>query len=353
MKKSEFNDYQNKSSKEKYDLKSLSVKEIYSFFENLGLPSFRSKQLIHWIYERMVLSVNDITEFPKDLRTKINDMAYISNIKMIKKLVSTDGTTKFLFELEDGLSIESVLIPDDDRLTLCVSSQVGCAVGCKFCLTGKGGFKRNLGAHEIVDQVIAVNRCLKDKKITNIVFMGMGEPLLNLDNVVEALWRITELIGISKRKITVSTSGIVPNILLFQKKAPEVNLAISLNASSDEIRNKIMPINKKYPLETLINTCRKYPLNPGRKLTFEYVMIEGINDSLKDAKELVRILKGIRCNLNLIPYNPFSENTFKRPSDEKILAFQKMLFHKNRRAIIRESRGQDILAACGQLRASN
>lgn len=349
----EYSGYKKKSFKEKYDLKSFSVKEIDFFIEKLGLPSYRATQLVHWIYERMALSINEITEFPKELRAKLNEIAYISNIKIIKKLISIDGTTKFLFGLEDGLSIESVLIPDDERLTLCVSSQVGCAVGCKFCLTGKGGFKRNLEAHEIIDQVIAVNRYLKDKKITNIVFMGMGEPLLNLDNVIEALWRITELIGISKRKITVSTSGIVPNILLFQKKAPEVNLAISLNAPSDEIRNKIMPINKKYPIDTLINACKKYPLSPGRKLTFEYVMIDGINDSLKDAKELVRILKGIRCNLNLIPYNPFPGNTFKRPSNEKILAFQKMLFHKNRRAIIRESRGQDILAACGQLQTSN
>lgn len=346
-------EHQKNIPKEKYNLKSFSIKEINLFIEKLGLPSFRANQLIHWIYEQMALSINDITEFPKELRTKLDKIAYISNIKTLKKLVSNDGTTKFLFRLEDGLSIESVMIPDNERLTLCVSSQVGCSVGCKFCLTGKEGFKRNLRAYEIVDQIIAVNRYLSDKKITNVVFMGMGEPLLNLDNVVEALWRITELLGISKRKITVSTSGVVPNILLFQKKAPEVNLAISLNAPSDEVRNKLMPINKKYPIETLLNTCRMYPLQPGRKLTFEYVMIDGVNDSLKDAKKLVHLLKGIRCTLNLIPYNSFPGSIFKRPSDENIFAFQKMLFHKNRRAIIRESRGQDILAACGQLRASN
>jgi 23S rRNA (adenine2503-C2)-methyltransferase len=334
------------------DLKSLSQKEIYSFIKNQGLPNYRADQLIHWIYARYASGIDEITEFSRDLRSRLNEIAYISNLKIIQRLKSSDGTEKFLFALQDDQTIESVLIPDSDRLTLCVSSQVGCALGCLFCLTGKGGFIRNLKSHEIVDQIIAVNRTIQNNKITNIVFMGMGEPLMNFDNVVEALRRIVDLIGISKRKITLSTAGIVSKMLLLPRKAPEVNLAVSLNAATDEVRNKIMPVNKRYPLAALIEACRRYPLKPGRRITFEYVMIDGLNDSLDDAKRLITLLKGLRCKLNLIPLNPHEGDSLKRSSQEKVLAFQKMLFHHNRRAMIRESRGQDILAACGQLRAN-
>jgi 23S rRNA (adenine2503-C2)-methyltransferase len=334
------------------DLKSLSPKELHAFIKNQGLPDYRTDQLIHWIYARYASHIDEITEFSKDLRSRLNESAYISNLKIIRRLKSSDGTEKFLFALQDEQTIESVLIPDSDRLTLCVSSQVGCALGCLFCLTGKSGFIRNLKPHEIVDQIIAVNRTIQNNKITNIVFMGMGEPLMNFDNVVEALRRIVDLIGISKRKITLSTAGIVPKILLLPRKAPEVNLAVSLNAATDEVRNKIMPVNKQYPLAALIEACRRYPLKPGRKITFEYVMIDGLNDSLADAKRLITLLKGLRCKLNLIPLNPHEGDSLKRASQEKVVAFQKMLFHHNRRALIRESRGQDILAACGQLRAN-
>jgi 23S rRNA (adenine2503-C2)-methyltransferase len=334
------------------DLKSLSRKEIYAFINNRGLPDYRAEQLIHWIYTRYACHIDEITEFSRELRSRLNESAYISNLKMIRRLKSSDGTEKFLFGLQDEQTIESVLIPDGDRLTLCVSSQVGCALGCLFCLTGKGGFIRNLKPHEIVDQIIAVNGIIRNDKITNIVFMGMGEPLMNFDNVVEALRRIVDLIGISKRKITLSTAGIVSKILLLPRKAPEVNLAVSLNAATDEIRNKIMPVNRQYPLAELIEACRRYPLKPGRRLTFEYVMIDGLNDSLDNAKKLIALLKGLRCKLNLIPLNPHEGDSLKRPSQEKVIAFQKMLFNHNRRAMIRESRGQDILAACGQLRAN-
>jgi 23S rRNA (adenine2503-C2)-methyltransferase len=334
------------------DLKSLSQKELDAFIKSQGLPDYRAGQLIHWIYTRYASRIDEITEFSRDLRSRLNESAYISNLKIMQRSKSSDGTEKFLFALQDDQTIESVLIPDSDRLTLCVSSQVGCALGCLFCLTGKGGFIRNLKAHEIVDQIIAVNRTIQNNKITNIVFMGMGEPLMNFDNVVEALRRIVDLIGISKRKITLSTAGIVSKMLLLPRKAPEVNLAVSLNAATDEVRNKIMPVNKRYPLAALIEACRRYPLKPGRRITFEYVMIDGLNDSLDDAKRLITLLKGLRCKLNLIPLNPHQGDSLKRPSQEKVLAFQKMLFHHNRRAMIRESRGQDILAACGQLRAN-
>lgn len=344
----------------KTNLKALSKDEMKEFVKAQGLPDYRAKQILHWIYEKRAESVEDITELSKELRKKLSEAAYISNLNLLNRQVSNDGTEKFLFALEDGESIESVLIPDKDRLTLCISSQVGCAMGCKFCLTGEIGFKRNLKAHEIVDQIIAVMkvrseklevRSGKQKNITNIVFMGMGEPLLNLDEVIEALKRINGLMGISKKRITLSTCGIAPKIAELYKKAPRVNLAVSLNAADNNVRSMLMPINKKYPIETLLDACRKIPLSARSIITFEYVMIDGINDKTADAKKLIRLLKGIPSKVNLIPFNPYEGSKFKRPSDDKVLAFQKILIDGNITAFIRKSKGQDILAACGQLKA--
>ena len=352
------------------NIKALSKDQIFSFIEGQGLPRYRAEQLIHWIYKKWAADIEEITEFSLELRNTLNSIAFISNLQLADKLESSDGTEKFLFSLEDGEAIESVLIPDEDRLTLCISSQAGCAMGCLFCLTAQCGLIRNLKSYEIVDQIIAVNRIIRskynrpatsalvkggkggfpDKKITNVVFMGMGEPLNNFDEVVEALWRIVQFFGISKRKITLSTSGIVPKMLLLPEKAPEINLAVSLNATTDEVRNEIMPITKRYPIRSLIKACKKYPLPPGRRITFEYVLIEGKNDFPEDAHRLVRLLKGIRCKINLIPLNPYPGSALKRPSDKRVLEFQKILLQKNVRALIRESKGQDILAACGQLR---
>jgi 23S rRNA (adenine2503-C2)-methyltransferase len=335
---------------ENTDLKSLSKADAYHFAADSGLPKYRVEQLLHWIYGKYARDLQEITEFSKELRRELGQKAYISNLRLVTRQRSEDGTEKYLFSLEDGQAIESVLIPDKDRLTLCISSQAGCAMGCGFCLTGRGGLIRNLRAHEIVDQVISVNRLISPDKVTNIVLMGMGEPLANFDEVVEALKRITEFLGISKRKITLSTSGLVPKMLELPKKAPDVNLAVSLNATTDEVRDWIMPINKKYPLRALIDACRHYPLQPRRRITFEYVLIDGMNDTLEDAKRLVKLLRGIPCKVNLIPYNPHGESRFKRPPDEKVLAFQKVLTDSHMTALIRESKGQDILAACGQLR---
>lgn len=335
------------------NLKSLSKEGIFLFIEKIGLPRYRAEQLLSWMYKRHASEIDAITEFSKDLRSHLNSIAFISNLKLVERLQSSDGTEKFLFSLEDGNRIESVLIPDEDRFTLCISSQAGCAIGCQFCLTGKSGLVRSLKSYEIVDQIIAVNRIISPEKVTNIVFMGMGEPLMNFDNVVEALWRIIQFIGISKRKITVSTAGIVPKMLLLPLKAPDINLAVSLNAADNETRNGLMPINKKYAIESLISACKKYPLQSGRRITFEYVMIDGINDSPDDAHRLTKLLKGVHCKINLIPLNPHSESNFKSPPEKKVLEFQKILLNKNMRALIRESRGQDILAACGQLRAGN
>ncbi|HWR59541.1 MAG TPA: 23S rRNA (adenine(2503)-C(2))-methyltransferase RlmN [Thermodesulfovibrionales bacterium] len=331
------------------NLKALSKKEVESFVRESGLPVFRARQLLHWIYEKHVRSIDEITEFSKDLRQKLSEQAYLSNLELLTRQVSVDGTEKFLFGLEDGESMESVLIPDKGRLTLCISSQVGCALGCVFCLTGKLRLKRNLRAYEIVDQIISVLR--GGVKITNIVFMGMGEPLANFDEVVEALWRMTELMKISKRKITLSTSGIAPRILELAQKAPHVNLAISLNATTDEVRDKVMPVNKKYPLKALMGACRKFPLEPRRRITFEYVMLGGINDSEDDAKRLIKLLRSIPCKVNLIPFNPYGGCEYKRPSEDAVEGFQRILLEGNLTALIRKSKGQDILAACGQLKA--
>lgn len=337
----------------KVNLKSFSKDELFHFIEAAGLPRFRAGQLIHWIYQRYATDISSITEFSKELRSGLERMAYISDLKLLRRLKSSDGTEKFLFSLEDAETIESVLIPDDARLTLCISSQVGCAMGCKFCLTGKLGLVRNLGAYEIADQVIAVNRLVLPQKITNIVMMGMGEPLANLDEVAEALWRITEFIGISKRRITLSTAGPVPGMALLADRAPHVNLAVSLNASSDKVRDDIMPINRRYPLKALIEACKKFPLGPRRRITFEYVLIGGVNDSPEDADRLVKLVRGLRCKINLIPLNPHPESGMKRPSDAVVLKFQKALVDSGLTAFIRESKGQDILAACGQLRAGH
>lgn len=347
------------------NLKALSKNELEFFVRESGLPAFRARQLIHWIYERRIESIDAITEFSKSLRQNLSASAYISNLRILGRQSSKDRTEKFLFGLEDGESVESVLIPDEDRLTLCISSQVGCAMGCAFCLTGKLKLKRNLKAHEIVDQIISVSRIIDEGeatdrssllkrgvgRITNIVLMGMGEPLANFDEVVETLWRMTGFMKISKRRITLSTSGIAPKILELAKKAPRVNLAISLNATTDEVRDAIMPINKKYPLKALFSACRAFPLEQRRRITFEYVMLGGINDSEDDARRLIRLLKGVPCKVNLIPFNPFKGCEHKRSSDGDVIKFQETLLKGHITALIRKSKGQDILAACGQLKA--
>ena len=336
---------------EKIDLKSLSKDDVESFIKDAGLPSFRSRQILHWIYERYAQSLDEITELSKKLREELAERAYISNLILLNRMTSHDGTEKFLFGLEDGETIESVLIPDEERLTLCISSQVGCAMGCVFCLTGKSGLKRNLGPHEIIDQVISVNRMTLPRRITNIVLMGMGEPLANFDNVVEALRRMTGVMVISPRRITLSTAGIVPRIAELGQLGLKVNLAISLNATTDSVRDVIMPINKTYPIKALLDTCRKLPLQQTRKITFEYVMLKDINDSTADAKRLVRLLHGIQSKINLIPFNPYSDCEYERPDDIAVLRFQEIMAKAEVTVIIRKSKGWDILAACGQLKA--
>jgi 23S rRNA (adenine2503-C2)-methyltransferase len=336
---------------QKTNLKSLSHGALLDFVLSQGLPAYRAGQLAHWMYGKFVGQIDEITEFSKNLRAELAEVSYISSLNLIKRLTSSDGTEKFLFSLEDGETIESVLIPDRDRLTLCISSQVGCAMGCIFCLTGKLGFIRNMEAYEIADQVVSVSRLVFPRKITNIVMMGMGEPLANLDEVAEAIGRISGVIGIAKRRITLSTAGLVPRIAALSETVPGVNLAVSLNAATDRERDEIMPINKRYPLRSLIDACRRFPLGPRRRITFEYVLIDGMNDAVEDAGRLATLVKGIRCKINLIPLNTHGGSTMKRPSERSVLAFQKVLVDHHLIAFIRESRGGDILAACGQLKA--
>jgi 23S rRNA (adenine2503-C2)-methyltransferase len=373
----------------KTNLKALSEEELKTFVENLGQSPYRAQQIINWIYKKRATSFEEMTNLSKHLRAQLNKKAFVSTLRVLKEQRSQDGTRKFLFELEDGKTTESVLIPDQNRLTLCISSQVGCAMGCKFCVTGTLKLIRNLKAYEIVDQIISAQRIIntdtsytlpsssnktkpqKNQKITNIVLMGMGEPLHNFSEVIESLWRMVNLLGFSKRKITLSTAGIVPKISELAKKGPRINLALSLNASTDKIRNMIMPLNQVYPIKKLINACKKFPLEPRRKITFEYVLLDGINSSKEDAVRLVDLLKGIQAKVNLIPFNLFSQKLqksviplrsdrlrpcfkkmiLKTPSEDKTLGFQKILLNAGITAIIRKSKGGDISAACGQLKA--
>lgn len=339
----------------KINIKSLGRDELQVRLVDMGLKNFRAGQILTWIYAHYARSFDEMTNIAKTERGRLSSVFFISTPKIIKTEVSQDGTRKFLFELEDRHTIESVLIPDEDRQTLCVSSQVGCRQACRFCLTGRGGFTRDLMAHEIVDQALEISRILKQEEqrgVTNIVLMGMGEPLANFDEVIKALKVITsdQGLGFSSRRVTVSTDGLVPEIEKLGKSGVKVNLAISLNATTDEVRDKIMPVNKRYPLKELLAACRHYPLEPRRRITFEYVMLKGVNDSGEDARRLAKLLKGIKSKVNLIPFNPYPGSEFERPDDTTVRRFQKILLDHHFIVPVRESRGRDISAACGQLR---
>ena len=337
----------------KTDLRDLSLIGTEAFAEDLGLEKYRGRQIFHWAYGKAADSIDAMTELSKEVRGLLSQRAYISKIAEVKRQRSTDGTEKFLFALEDGHRIESVLIPEEDRLTLCISTQVGCGMGCTFCLTGKGGLVRNLRSSEIVNQVLSVQGGLPDgRRLTNIVIMGMGEPLANYHHTIKAIEILTHLRGpaIGAQRITLSTSGLVPQIRKLGESRLNINLAISLNASTDEQRNLIMPINRKYSMDKLLQACREYPLKRRRMLSIEYVLLAGLNDTPEDAHQVARLLKGIRCKINLIPFNEFPGSPYKRPSEESVLRFQEILAGHHFSAFIRKSRGADILAACGQLR---
>jgi 23S rRNA (adenine2503-C2)-methyltransferase len=293
-----------------------------------------------------------MTDLSAGLRNLLEKGFSISRLKAVRSSSSVDGTVKFLFGLADGLTIESVLIPDGRRLTLCISTQAGCGFGCDFCATAKIGLKRNLRASEILDQILEARRSLTaDQRITHLVLMGMGEPLANYSQTLGALKIMTDAeagIGISPRKITLSTVGLVPQIKRLMEETC-VNLAISLHATTDELRSELMPINRKYPLAELIDCCRSLPIPRRRRITFEYVLLRGLNHSLADVRRLSQLLQGLRCKINLIPFNPHPGSIYEKPTREEILQFQKALATKGLQVNVREPRGADIQAACGQL----
>lgn len=334
----------------KIDIKGLTLPKMREWFTEIGEKPFHANQVFRWLYIQKVTDFNEMTNISKSLRDKLKELASISSLEIDTLLTAADGTTKIRYRLIDGEMIETVLIPDKKRLTLCISSQVGCAVNCRFCFTAKMGFIRSLTTSEIVDQVMFASMIEGFPPITNVVFMGMGEPLNNLENVIDAsdILLAQHGFGFSKKRITVSTSGIVPAITEFKNRLG-VRLAVSLNATTDAQRTDIMPINKKWNIKTLLDTLRALTLEPREKITIEYVMIRGLNDTLEDAARLHQLLKGIPTKINLIPFNPHSGSTFKRPFTQTIEAFHQYLYNRKEDILLRRSRGDDIGAACGQL----
>ena len=337
------------------DLKALDARETAEWAGGMGLESYRAGQIRHWLFTRLVNSFQEMTNLSKTLRTHLEREATISRLERTKTEVSADGTEKYLFKLRDGNFIESVLIPERDHFTLCISSQVGCAMGCRFCLTARQGLRRDLTPSEIIDQVIQVRQSRdRPELLKNVVLMGMGEPLANYEAVKKALQNLINADGMnfSRRRVTLSTCGLAPSI----KKLGEdvsVKLAVSLNAADDETRSRLMPVNETYPLKKLLQACREFTLPKGDRITFEYVLIEGVNDRDIDAVNLATLLSRIRAKINLISFNPYTGTDFSPPPMEKIRNFQKILLNRDYTAIIRKSRGADISAACGQLKGGS
>ena len=343
---------------EKTELLGLALDEMSDFMLSLGEKPYRARQLYDAIARRRITSFDLMTDLPKTLRRILSDNAIVSRTKIQSVFLSSDGTRRFLLKLSDGSEVESVFMPEERRDTICISSQVGCPLACSFCMTGVLGLKRNLSAGEIVSQVILVLNQVYGEGIevphrTNIVMMGMGEPFLNYDQVMKAVRFLLDAKGmaIAPRGLTLSTAGIVPRIYDLAREEIRPRLAISLTATNDELRNQLFPINRKYPLEQLMRACRSYPLGEREHLTFEYVMLDGINDSDSNARELVRLLSGIRAKVNLIPHNPAPELPYASSPMDRIQAFQRILTDRGLPSFIRRPRGQDISAACGQLAA--
>ena len=342
----------------KHNLLGMSLEELEAFFISIKEKPFRSKQVFQWIHQKGESDFHKMTNLSKDLQSKLSELCMIKAPEILYEKDSVDGTRKWVLSVGDGDLVEMVLIPEGRRATLCVSSQVGCAVDCSFCATGKQGFSRNLSTSEIIGQLwVAENsfgypRIHSDKKVTNIVMMGMGEPLLNFEAVTSAmkLMMHDKAYGLSKRKVTLSTSGLVPLI----DKLSEVTdaaLTISLHAPNDRLRNELVPINKKYPIDELLESVKRYVSKCGdkRKTTIEYILINQVNDSLENAEELSNLLRTLPCKINLIPFNPFPGSSYKRPSSMRVQTFKKKLQKEGYITTIRTTRGEDIMAACGQL----
>ena len=340
-------------------IKSLTLEELGARLTALGQPAYRAKQVMQWLYEKRAKSFAAMSDLPAALRTQLAAELAFDDVQPVRTLGSKDTTLKYLFQLGDGALIESVLIPASpalygeasDRRTICISTQVGCAYGCKFCASGLDGWSRNLSAGEIVEQVLRVEE-LSAEKINNIVFMGMGEPLANFANLMRAIAIINAPwgVGLGARHITISTSGLAPQIRELAEQPLQVRLAISLHGATDDVRSQIMPVNRKYPLAELLDACAFYTTRKKQWLTFEYILIEGVNDRPEDAAALVRVARKVKGKINCIPYNKVEGLDWKRPSEARQDAFMAVLAAARIPATLRREKGHDIAAACGQLR---
>lgn len=337
---------------ERVDLAGMELSDLESFVESLGHKRFHAKQIYRWIWRRGVTDFAQMTDLGQELRAALVEKATISIPAIVKRDISSDGTQKFVLKMADGRLIESVFIPDTPAQTFCVSTQVGCAMGCAFCLTGKMGLVRNLSAAEITAQVrlLALSLDLLDKSF-NIVLMGMGEPLHNYDATMKALRMLNEKEGLAlhPKRVTLSTVGLVPMMDKLAREELMPNLAVSLHAATEETRAAIVPLNKKYSMQDVIDACKRFPLSKRRRIMFEYVMLAGVNDSPQDARKLVKVLSGVKAKVNLLPLNAAPGIPFERPSDDAINAFAKILADRGLNVSVRKSRGRDIRAACGQL----
>ncbi len=334
----------------------LTEKDVNDLLADWGEPKYRSRQILDWVYDKSISDFSSMTNLPPKLRERLDSELIFQSLEPETELKSQDGnTTKVLFRLNDGLSMESVLMKYEKRRTICVSSQVGCAFACPLCTTGTSGFERNLTPAEIIDQVLFFSRRLKFSKeaVSNIVFMGMGEPLVNLESVWRAIEVLTSpsLFGLGARHVTISTSGIVPGIRKLKNKRLQVGLAVSLHAPIDELRDVLVPPNRMYPLEKLMQACREYVNETGRRISFEYVLIKDLNDSSKHVIELSNLLRGLNCFVNIIPVNKSSNSQYNPPGKEKVQAFSELLMRHHVPNTVRVKRGVDIDAGCGQLRA--
>ena len=336
------------------NLFSLDREALEAFFVGRGEKAFRARQVMKWIYHRGVLDFREMTDLSKRQRSWLADKCYLGLPEVVSRHESRDGTMKWVIRVGNGNCVETVLIPDRGRNTLCVSSQVGCMLDCSFCSTGKQGFNGNLDVADIIGQVWLADQVLRARgeAVSNVVLMGMGEPLLNFDNVLAATNLMMDdlAFGISKRRVTVSTAGVVPGIYRLAE-VTDVSLAISLHAPNDALRDQLVPINRKYPIADLLKACHHYlsGLGDKRSLTMEYTLLRGVNDTVEHARELARLLRGLRCKINLIPFNPFPASGFQRPDEETVRAFQTCLMNAGYATMLRTTRGDDINAACGQL----
>jgi 23S rRNA (adenine2503-C2)-methyltransferase len=328
--------------------------ELEDLAVSLGASRYRGRQLATWIYRKGIVDLEMMTDLPREFRARLAETHAIVVPTLERETPSQDGSRKLVFRLEDERRVSAVLMPDDGRTTLCLSTQVGCGFGCAFCLTGTMGLDRNLTAGEILGQLIVANGLLGiDERVTHIVFMGMGEPLANYANLVTSLRILTDPrlgLGYSPRRLTVSTVGLVSGIDRLAREDLKVNLAISLHAASDEVRGRLMPVNRSWNLDALMAAVRRYPLAPRQRIFFEYVMLEDVNDSPEEARQLARLLRGIRAKVNLIPFNDWESSGFRRPPLARILAFQAILLDAGITTTVRWSKGEDIGAACGQLK---